>query len=52
MPHALAIHGGPDAQGVPRYDFSTNATACGPCPECWAAVQQADANAPLPDPAS
>ncbi|MGP1684553.1 MAG: aminotransferase class I/II-fold pyridoxal phosphate-dependent enzyme [Giesbergeria sp.] len=50
MPHALAIHGGPDAQGVPLYDFSTNANACGPCPEVLAAVQQADATR-YPDPA-
>ena len=25
-----AIHGGPDALGVPRYDLSSNANACGP----------------------
>ena len=50
MPHALAIHGGPDAQGVPLHDFSTNANACGPCPEALAAVQQADATR-YPDPA-
>ncbi len=50
MPHALAIHGGPDAQGVPLHDFSTNANACGPCPEVLAAVQQADATR-YPDPA-
>ena len=49
MPHALAIHGGPDAQGVPLHDFSTNANACGPCPEVLAAVQQADATR-YPDP--
>ena len=36
------IHGGPDAQGVPRWDFSTNANACGPCPTALAAVQGAD----------
>ncbi len=45
----LVIHGGPDAQGVPLYDFSTNANACGPCPEVLAAVQQADATR-YPDP--
>ena len=50
MPHKLIIHGGPDAQGVPLYDFSTNANACGPCPEVLAAVQQADATR-YPDPA-
>ena len=25
-------HGGPDADGVPLHDFSTNANAAGPCP--------------------
>ncbi len=43
-------HGGPDALGVPRWDFSTNANACGPCPTALAAVQQADAQH-YPDPA-
>lgn len=43
------LHGGPDAQGVPRWDFSTNANACGPCPQALGAVQQADA-ARYPDP--
>ncbi|MEO8117967.1 MAG: aminotransferase class I/II-fold pyridoxal phosphate-dependent enzyme [Rhodoferax sp.] len=37
------IHGGPDALGVPRFDFSTNSNACGPCPIASNAVQQADA---------
>ncbi len=37
------IHGGPDALGVPRHDFSTNSNACGPCPLALAAVQGADA---------
>jgi histidinol-phosphate aminotransferase len=36
-------HGGPDAQGAARHDFSTNSNACGPCPAVLAAVQQADA---------
>ena len=36
------IHGGPDASGVPRFDFSTNSNACGPCPLALAAVQQAE----------
>lgn len=44
------LHGGPDALGVPRWDFSTNANACGPCPTALAAVQQADAPH-YPDPA-
>lgn len=43
-------HGGPDAQGVPLWDFSTNANACGPCPQALNAVRQADAQH-YPDPA-
>lgn len=43
------VHGGPDAAGVPRYDFSTNSNACGPCPEALRAVQAADATG-YPDP--
>lgn len=39
--HHPATHGGPDALGVPLHDFSTNANACGPCPQALAAVQQA-----------
>jgi histidinol-phosphate aminotransferase len=45
----LRVHGGPDANGVPRFDFSTNSNACGPCPGALAAVQQADATR-YPDP--
>ncbi len=41
---ALRVHGGADALGVPRFDFSTNSNACGPCPVALAAVQQADAS--------
>lgn len=37
-------HGGPDGQGAPRHDFSTNSNACGPCPSALAAVAQADAS--------
>lgn len=44
------LHGGTDALGRPRWDFSSNANACGPCPAALAAVQQADA-AHYPDPA-
>lgn len=44
------VHGGPDVHGVPRWDFSTNANACGPCPSALTAVQRADA-ARYPDPA-
>lgn len=42
-------HGGPDAAGVPRWDFSTNSNACGPCPMALEAVQSADATR-YPDP--
>lgn len=45
----LRIHGGTDALGVPRFDFSTNSNACGPCPIVLAAVKQADASH-YPDP--
>ena len=49
-PHDLErVHGGPDTLGVPRFDFSTNSNACGPCPHALAAVQQADASR-YPDP--
>lgn len=44
------IHGGADAQGAVRWDFSSNANACGPCPMALQAVQRADA-AHYPDPA-
>ncbi|MEY4561329.1 MAG: hypothetical protein RLZZ618_606 [Pseudomonadota bacterium] len=44
-------HGGPDALGVPRWDFSTNAHPMGPAPSAWQAVQQADATR-YPDPDS
>ncbi len=43
-------HGGPDAQGKARWDFSSNANACGPCPIALRAVEAADA-ARYPDPA-
>lgn len=45
----LRVHGGTDALGVPRFDFSTNNNACGPCPIVLAAVKQADASH-YPDP--
>lgn len=44
------LHGGPDAAGIPAFDFSTNSNACGPCPEALHAVQMADATR-YPDPA-
>ncbi|MFN3956743.1 MULTISPECIES: aminotransferase class I/II-fold pyridoxal phosphate-dependent enzyme [Tepidimonas] len=43
-------HGGPDADGVPPWDFSANANACGPCPQALARVQAA-ARRHYPDPA-
>ncbi|RYF81004.1 MAG: aminotransferase class I/II-fold pyridoxal phosphate-dependent enzyme [Comamonadaceae bacterium] len=46
----LPLHGGPDAQGAPLHDFSTNANACGPCPHTVAALQCADPTR-YPDPA-
>jgi histidinol-phosphate aminotransferase len=46
---AARIHGGPDAAGPARFDFSTNSNACGPCPGALAAVQAADATR-YPDP--
>jgi histidinol-phosphate aminotransferase len=44
MNHMARVHGGPDAQGAPQFDFSTNSNACGPCPQALAAVQAADAS--------
>jgi histidinol-phosphate aminotransferase len=43
------IHGGPDARGPARHDFSTNANAAGPCPQALEAVRGADATR-YPDP--
>lgn len=43
------IHGGTDALGPVRWDFSSNANACGPCPAALQAVQRANA-AHYPDP--
>lgn len=52
LPEALAPvpHGGPDAAGAARFDFSTNANAAGPLPSVAAAVAAAD-RARYPDPA-
>lgn len=47
--NASSHHGGPDAQGVPLYDFSTNSNACGPCPTALDALAQADTSR-YPDP--
>ena len=45
----LHEHGGTDALGVARHDFSTNANACGPCPLVVEVLQQVNAAA-YPDP--
>lgn len=45
----LRPHGGPDARGPVRFDFSTNANAAGPCATVLAAVQAADPTR-YPDP--
>jgi len=44
-----SLHGGPDHQGVPLHDFSTNSNACGPCLAVLNAVRVADATR-YPDP--
>lgn len=49
MAESDRLHGGPDAFGVPRFDFSTNSNACGPCPDALAAVRSADPTR-YPDP--
>lgn len=43
------IHGGTDSLPEPRYDFSSNANALGPCPRVLAAVRAADVSR-YPDP--
>jgi histidinol-phosphate aminotransferase len=48
---APQLHGGPDAGGPLRWDFSTNANAAGPCPAAWQALQHADPSR-YPDPGS
>lgn len=42
-------HGGPDAMGAARWDFSTNVNAAGPCPQAVLALARADATR-YPDP--
>ena len=44
------VHGGPDALGVPRWDFSSNANSAGPAPHALARLAQADRRR-YPDPA-
>jgi len=43
------LHGGPDAKGAARWDFSSNASACGPAPMLLQALQRVDAGR-YPDP--
>jgi histidinol-phosphate aminotransferase len=43
------VHGGTDSLPDPRYDFSSNANAMGPCPSVLAAVRRADLSC-YPDP--
>jgi histidinol-phosphate aminotransferase len=45
------VHGGPDARGPARWDFSTCANAVGPCPTALDAVRAADPSR-YPDPRS
>lgn len=47
----LRVHGGADARGAVRWDFSTCANAAGPCPLALAQVQAADPRR-YPDPAA
>lgn len=42
-------HGGPDARGPVRWDFSTNVNAAGPCPQALQALARVDASC-YPDP--
>jgi histidinol-phosphate aminotransferase len=50
MPSKLhPVHGGTDAAGEPRYDFSSNANPLGPCPSVLEAVRRADVTR-YPDP--
>ena len=44
-----AYHGGPDALGIPAFDFSSNQNAAGPCPSALAAIDAADCRH-YPDP--
>jgi histidinol-phosphate aminotransferase len=43
------VHGGTDSLSEPRYDFSSNANALGPCPWVLSAVRSADVTR-YPDP--
>lgn len=45
----VRVHGGPDARGAARWDFSTNVNAAGPCPAAEAALRAVDVTR-YPDP--
>jgi histidinol-phosphate aminotransferase len=49
MASLAPVHGGTDSSPEPRYDFSSNANALGPCPWVLAAVRSADVTR-YPDP--
>ena len=49
MNQVIRLHGGTDVLGTPRYDFSTNSNACGPCPQVVQMLQVCDASH-YPDP--
>ena len=48
-PFVARVHGGPDARGRARWDFSTNVNAVGPCPQAVRALARVDATC-YPDP--
>lgn len=45
----VRLHGGPDARGPVRWDFSTNVNATGPCPQALQSLARVDASR-YPDP--
>jgi histidinol-phosphate aminotransferase len=49
MANLAPVHGGTDSLPEPRYDFSSNANALGPCPTVLAAIRRADVSR-YPDP--
>ncbi|HEY6515864.1 MAG TPA: aminotransferase class I/II-fold pyridoxal phosphate-dependent enzyme [Steroidobacteraceae bacterium] len=49
MTDLAPLHGGTDSLPEPRYDFSSNANALGPCPVVLAAIRRADVSR-YPDP--
>lgn len=49
MKDLAPVHGGTDSLPEPRYDFSSNANALGPCPPVLAAIRRTDVSR-YPDP--